>query len=398
VTTPTRRVETTADLGLVGHPDGPVEYIEEIDMFVPTYIDERRDLWPVHPNDPNTQVYSSVIMHHVPLEMRGPYKDDEGKWELCWGVNLKGLNCKNRAFNRSGYCSRHGGALHPLDKRLDTTDPTTLPRWMQFRNGYLKVEDLTDEELLKGRIRNEDGTLTRNKDIPRELWDRAVRELFGRADQLMQESLLDVINAIVQIAKCEVYEPADRQKAAIWLVERVMGKAPDRIIVEQEKPWETVMTHVAGGSRAESRAARGLPSGDPEPIDAEVIGDEEVFEPEPEDEIDVSTEPDDETEADDGEASLYKEQPYETIGPLGKELHGVPVDPEGRNAYYEHQRAERERVAAARKEFKDKMNAAKKLRYVRRSQGKEEIDAIPYVAEFVDNGDGTRNAQFRLKR
>lgn len=395
---PTKRVETTQGLGLVGNADGPVEYIEEIDMWVPTYIDERRDLWPVNPGDPTIQAYSSVIMHHVPLEMRGPYKDEDGEWELCWGVNLKGKDCKNRAFNRSGYCSRHGGALHPLDKKLNTDDPTKLLRWQQFQRGYLKVEDLTDEELLKGRIRNEDGTLTRNREIPRELWDRAVRELFGRADQLMQESLLDVINAIVQIAKCEVYEPADRTKAATWLVERVMGKSPERVIVEQEKPWETVMTHVVGGSRAESRAARGLDPGEDHVIDAEVIGDDQVEEVFTEEDIDDSPEPNPEDEADELEASRYKEQPVTTVGPIGKELHGVPVDPAGRNAYYEELRKERERVALERKEFKARMNAAKKQRFARRAQGKEELEVIPYVAEFVDNGDGTRNAQFRLKK
>lgn len=264
---------------LRGRPDGPIKYIEALGMEVPTYLDSRKDIW----GGSNVQ---GVLMYHVPLKFRGPYKVHATATEgphgerigdmnfcLCMAVNKgvhkningQGGHCMKKATNYSGLCGLHGGALHPLDK----SDPMENTREGMFKLGKLPIEDMDEEELARGQVRRADGTWTNYRMIPAAVHQKCQAELFKRADTRLRENLLQAVDTMAEIAKGSAYEPEVRIRAASWIFERVRGKNPDVVIHTQDKPFEVMMSDMVlqGGSRAASRAARAIES----TIDAEVV-------------------------------------------------------------------------------------------------------------------------------
>lgn len=101
-----------------------------------------------------------------------------------------------------------------------------LTRLEKFRRGMIGVEDLDDEEILNGVVRQENGQLPsrRSKNIPREMQDEMKRRFFERGDELMQRGLFPAIRALTSIVEDEEQETRDRITAAKFIIERVMGK------------------------------------------------------------------------------------------------------------------------------------------------------------------------------
>lgn len=310
---PDRDDEGRPDAEFYGEPDGP-DHFYPIVGTVGTFTQQRADMR--LPRD------SGVVwlMHHVPRNCRGKYKltdkyvdqyndwlelvsegkqgipqfevgppeqwleeerllqdfkVDQNDWVLCDGTTKSDEPCKRRAVNFAGYCEAHGGKLHPLDKVVDTrraiatpknsayNNPevqTRMTRYQQFLSGLIKVEDLDDEELARGQFRDRAGEFSGKppKQIPREMHDQFVTELFQRADVRLKEGLVACVDTMVEVATSPVYEAKDRLKAAQWVFERVRGKAPEVVVHTQDKPWEHVLQGISGGSREESRAARGV--------------------------------------------------------------------------------------------------------------------------------------------
>lgn len=321
---PDRGDEGRPDAEFYGAPDGP-SAIYPIVGEVGTFTQQRADMR--LPKDSGTV----WLMHHVPRNCRGKYKltdkyidqyndwldrlsegeqgipqfevgppekwleeerlladfkVDHSDWVLCDGFTKSGEPCKRRAVNFSGYCEAHGGKLHPLDKIVDARRAIETPknsaynnpevqqrmtRYQQFISGLITVKDLDDEELAKGQFRGRDGKFAGNppKQIPREMHDQFVTELFERADMRLKEGLVACVDTMVEVATSPVYEAKDRLKAAQWVFERVRGKAPEVHVHTQDKPWEHVFQGITGGSREESRAARNV-------MDAEWSDDEGV--------------------------------------------------------------------------------------------------------------------------
>lgn len=361
----------------VGRPEGPLLFVESLGQEVGTFIDPRTDLLPRN--------VKTTLMYHVPLDMRGPYKGSPNGEDVnekgdarCLGYS-EGTNkeCGARAMHRSGYCAQHGGALHPLDKKIIDWD--AQPRWARFKYGKLPVEELDDEEISRGQIRNEDGSWTNNTMVSKEIHDHMVRELFKRSDDQLKRNLLAAVEGMTDIAKGSAYEPADRIKAAAWIWEKLRGKTPDVVIHQQEKPYEMIMTHIAGGSRAESRAARGVATDEElaqlnDFIDAEVTEVNNI-EPEP-DYVDDAVI--------DYESHVVKEEPaFLYHGPIGKPITDPPVDPDLRVKYEKAQAEKREekRLAdiAAKKELAENIRKARNKRFSAQSRGFETVEDLPYT-------------------
>lgn len=377
----------------VGRPEGPPKFIEAFGMEVGTFIDPRHDL-----NKSRTQW--GVMMYHVPVKFRGPYKEsfngeemDSAGWALCLGVKQNGEDCNLRAQNRSGYCANHGGQLHPLDKRK--FDWSKASRETLWKNGRLPVEELTDEELARGTIRRDDGTWVDTKRVPREVYDKAVRELFKRSDEKLQQSLLDCVDSIVEIAQGTAYEPADRLKAATWVFERLRGKTPTEIKVTQEAPWQVVMDGMVGGSREESRKRRGV-------IDAEVV--EDVESPGYESLAAATI-----AEAGDPVPSefLDEEMPYDEgsadaddRGPVARVAGNAPQadEPDDPGDYAEAhpepepvsrpKRPSPEEIAEQRQRIRDEIERAKRARYASVAKGFSDVEPVPYEVEATQKKSG----------
>lgn len=331
---------------LAGKPDGPLVYVEQLGMSVPSYIDPRRDLL--------RHSISSSLMHHVPLKMRGPYKVlagrnkgprgerlDEMNYVLCTGFAIgTQKQCTQRAINRTSFCGFHGGALHPLDK----SEPTKMSREARFKKGNLPVEEMTDEELARGQVRRDDGSWTNYKTIPAAVFQAAQAELFQRADIRLRENLVTAVDTVAEIAKGTAYEPEVRLRAATWMYERVRGRNPEIIVHTMDKPFEKLMNDVilVGGSREEARKQREIGN----VLDAEVVEDEPV--------VDEALDMD-------------------YISP------GLEAEEEEREQWAQEKvEAELPPPAESAEDFRKRMNEARAKRYASRNKGLDHVETFAY--------------------
>ena len=269
----------------IGNPDGPPEWHAEFGCRVGTFITRHAEL-----DDVRWQ-QRDCLMFHVPRHLRGPYRPDElanfdpdydyridplSGMRLCESITRprqsaqEPRECRRKAANRQPYCENHGSRLHPLDKadaNINFKDPAAMTRLELLEAGYIDVDDLTDDEL-----RNGVAPKGKHLRVSKEVYQKITQRHFQRAQELMAEGLLPAVQALNHIAQGSAYEPADRIKAATYIVERVMGKTPDVLITKAIKePWEELVAGVATLSREESRARRQAAGPGGDTIDAEVV-------------------------------------------------------------------------------------------------------------------------------
>ena len=407
---------------LVGQPDGPMKFIPEFGFEVPTYLDPRTDLY--KEKDPG----KTSLMHHIPINKRGFYKPhqtadydpdeydyivDGMGWAVCTSTTAAGNPCSRRAANYSWLCGVHGGKLHPLNKiQNDDRDsmqvkgggwgnaanPEVIERMTRLQKlaqGIISVDDLDDEELARGQCRGRDGKFAGlpPRQIPHGLHQRMVNELFKRADEKLQHSLINVVETMVEVANGDAYEPADRIKAATWIFERVRGKNPDVVIHSQDKPWEMALGHItmSEGTRAESRQARGLDpeTGEPVPMAlvpanetpeqkrlrllaelSELDESEGIIDAEVEDEGDLAG-VEAEVEYVDGEVA-HADSEADDEGWSNKPGEDGAYDPEPKD------------IAKAKEALAERLKAGRRQRGFARKNGQETIQVTPYL--LVEKG------------
>ena len=120
-------------------------------------------------------------------------------------------------------------------------------RYAQLQTGALKVEDLDDEELAKGQLKASDGTFRGRPPsvLPAELVSAMRREWLSRAEAKLREALLGKgIGVLVELAGNELVDPAVRLRAADKIIERTMGKVPDRVHIAADDPVETLFRNI----------------------------------------------------------------------------------------------------------------------------------------------------------
>lgn len=120
-------------------------------------------------------------------------------------------------------------------------------RYAQFLNGNIKVEDLDDDELAQGRLKAVDGTFKGRppRVIPTEMVQAMRREWLSRAEAKLREALHQHgIGTLVDLAKNETIDPAVRLRAAEKIIERTMGKVPERVTFAAEDPVETLFRNI----------------------------------------------------------------------------------------------------------------------------------------------------------
>lgn len=329
----------------------------------------------------------NFLHHHIPLNMRGPYKIDDrygpeleervgpGGYALCNGLTRRNSKnpedwymCKAKAVNRSGLCAKHGGALCPLDRlRIDWSK---APRHIRFKYGHLSVEELDDEELARGQLRVEGKGWTDNRFVSAEIHKRMTQELFNRADVRLRENLVVAVETAAEIASGKAYDEAVRLKAAQWMYETVRGKTPQKVEIGVDKKFEQVIDAViSGGSREESRKARGVSSELEDAIDAEVVEDgvtedglvedDDLDLPDlpigqvPETQEDAEEEYDYRDDLDHSVARDLESKPVLHHGPAGKPHYDVPADVEGRQEHWRrHEEHAQESELRKKKIFK----------------------------------------------
>lgn len=166
-------------------------------------------------------------------------------------------SCINKYVERGWTVRRHGvlenkdtGAKLMPSGRV-TINASLNPRMAALMAGDIEVEDLDDEELAKGMCRGMDGKFPKKRPsvVPKVMYDQMTRVLFSRAEETLKVSLSSAAESLAKMAADPEVDASTRLKAATWLYERLMGKAPTEVKISSDKPFEHVLTQVARGPR-----------------------------------------------------------------------------------------------------------------------------------------------------
>lgn len=139
-------------------------------------------------------------------------------------------------------------------------------RWSQIHDEVAQgqytwddfVEDLDAEELARAQLRAEDGTFRGRPPefIPRSFYLACQREMIARFNRSIHSNFEKATNELIRLGMDErAMEPKDRVKILQYLIERVVGKVPDKLEVKAADPWETII----GDILAEAPDGTGLP-------------------------------------------------------------------------------------------------------------------------------------------
>lgn len=162
-------------------------------------------------------------------------------------VNAKRLRNKLEGEDRShglppGRAKRVNGIMvHASGAGEFRTDS---PRLVALITGELDVNDLDDEELARGYPKDKNGRFTGRppRMIPMALHQRIQKEFFARIEEKMRDALPDAVAMLAQLATSPAAEDKDKLKAIDMLMNRVMGKPPERVEISSgDKPFEMTM-------------------------------------------------------------------------------------------------------------------------------------------------------------
>lgn len=120
-------------------------------------------------------------------------------------------------------------------------------RYAEFLNGLITVDDLDDEELAQGRLKSSDGTFRGRPPavIPAEMVAAMRREWLSRAEAKLRDALMEVgLGGMIEIAKDKSIDPSVRLRAQQMIIERTMGKVPDKIHIAAEDPVESLFRSI----------------------------------------------------------------------------------------------------------------------------------------------------------
>jgi len=375
-----------------GEADGPDLFVDELGIIVPTFIDPRNDLIR------GSAKYYKRVNHHIPFKMRGHFKARDWPEEFVerlrtgdgWRVDAEGFvvcagtrtygkeagkNCRARAVNRTRFCRCHGGGLHPLDKKMSAKSVIAPPenrvraldRPQKFLQGFLKIDELTDEEVQGLFIYNDAGQKVDSIALGLKMHQQIAQELHRRMNRFLQTKTASMLGVMVDIAESDLVEPADRIKAATWVAERVLGKTPEVIMHGKvEAPYEAIFETIDAGSRQNYRQEIGetrleLGRGTDEILDAEVVGQSE-------------------------DSDFRKDDP-------GPSSSGDEESDDGSNLESARRASEQRNEIQRQKEIKRARAKAKQRRYAARANGATTVHDMPWMVEWKFQRDGT----FKMK-
>lgn len=139
-------------------------------------------------------------------------------------------------------------------------------RWSQIHDEVAQcmytwndfVEQLDAEELARAQLKADDGTFRGRPPefVPRAFYLACQREMVQRFNQTMQSNLQKATEELIKIGMDEGVDANHRAKVLQYVIERVVGKIPDKVEVKAADPWETII----GDILAEAPAGVGVPA------------------------------------------------------------------------------------------------------------------------------------------
>jgi hypothetical protein len=109
--------------------------------------------------------------------------------------------------------------------------------------GELDPSAWTDEELVRGQRRDKNGRWTGRPPtvVPAVVHQELTRRRMSQAFELLRDNVLRASEVLIEIATDPDAEAAVRVKAASIILDRVLGKAPERVELSVEPPWAAAL-------------------------------------------------------------------------------------------------------------------------------------------------------------
>jgi hypothetical protein len=119
-------------------------------------------------------------------------------------------------------------------------------RYAKFLAGEITVEDLDDDELAQGRLKSSDGTFRGRPPavVPGEMVQAMRREWLKRANNSLAEALMGAGLGTIKDLAANAVDESVRLRAADLIVQRTMGKVPDKIEIAAEDPVDTLFRKI----------------------------------------------------------------------------------------------------------------------------------------------------------
>lgn len=118
------------------------------------------------------------------------------------------------------------------------------PRVKALQEGRIRVEDLDDEELLRGQVKDADGKFRGgpSRKIPAEFYGELMRRVTEQGVDKLRAQYLNAIDVMTDIMNDPDEDGGLRLRAAQYVIERIAGKTPDKVEHSVEvKPWEVTL-------------------------------------------------------------------------------------------------------------------------------------------------------------
>lgn len=109
--------------------------------------------------------------------------------------------------------------------------------------GDIDLTKWSDEELQRGRPNSVDGSWRGRAPawVPKAIFDEMVKRQLSKANELLLQNTYEAVQVLVDLAKNPKVDPGTRLKAVSMILDRTMGKAPERIDLRTNAdalPWQ----------------------------------------------------------------------------------------------------------------------------------------------------------------
>lgn len=153
---------------------------------------------------------------------------------------------------------RRASRVENIKRRAEAGEPHAQRAFVRLGRGTTDIlvgkEDLrtwSDEELRRGQKKDKNGRFQGRAPniVPKAVHDELVRRTLDEAGQMLRTNLVAAVEVLVDVMNGADVEPKDKLKAVQMIMDRVMGKAPEKIDVTigEKKPWEDAVSVVIVG-------------------------------------------------------------------------------------------------------------------------------------------------------
>lgn len=157
------------------------------------------------------------------------------------GASITSINAK-RARVSPGMLRKRiaAGETLPENTRASIRVGTMTTRIL---TGQEDLSVWSDEELVRGQRKSKNGRWQGKKPVvvPKALHDELVRRTLSRANELLRENLVAAVEVLMTLINGKDVDDKVRVKAVEMIMDRVMGKEPQKVEMSGEAKWQVAI-------------------------------------------------------------------------------------------------------------------------------------------------------------